>query len=47
MAVARPMPAAPPVTTTTFPAMRSDIPKFPFDGADAALNFDRRIGQHC
>jgi hypothetical protein len=37
-AVARPMPAAPPVTTTTFPVMRSsDISEFRFDGADAAL----------
>jgi len=31
-AVARPMPAAPPVTTITFPAMGADMSKPPFDG---------------
>jgi hypothetical protein len=31
------MPAAPPVTTTTFPAMSSDISQLPFARADAAL----------
>src|SRR5258707_10443854 len=40
-AVARPMPAAPPVTTTTFPVMRSDISEFPFDGADLLREDDR------
>jgi hypothetical protein len=38
------MPAAPPVTTTTFPAMSSDISELPFDTTvSASYSFDQLV----